>query len=773
MFHQVVTLNDTTPTQTHVTDADYARAEQMLAPYRARRTPGSSIQPQWLSEGRRFWYQAGSRYVVVNPNEGSRGDAFDHGRLAAALSVASHHAVSADDLPITAVEIDDVVRFTAFGTRWEWSDADGTCNRVDDDQPSPFGEVVSPDKSWVAFRRDGNIWVRRAAAKRPGEVDRRAGEGDEEEFALTDDAEPDFDYGGLPDASGMRALMRILGLPPLFHVSWSPDSTRILVQRIDQRDLPELVLIESAPPDGGRPVEHRTRYPMPGEEAQATLSWTVLDVRDRGVVRQQDGPTTITHPTAIVYAWWSGKSGEAVHFLQQSRDARTLELRRLDPASGATTTLISETGETRVDPTPQLGDPSMVRVLESGEILWWSQREGWGHLYLYSADGQQITQVTMGQWLVRNLLWVDEDRRQLWFVAGGLVEHDPYVRQICRIDLDGSGFTRLTDDHLDHDAISPPEGGYLVDRASTSTQPPQSKVLDRDGQVQVELESPGVAELEMLGWSPPERFRATAADRKTPIYGLLWRPHGFDPQRRYPVIEHIYPGPQNFRAGPSFNEMHFGEPEAYAALGFAVVAVDGRGTAGRSKAFHDHSYGDLGNAGALDDHIAAIRELGRRHPWLDTGRVGITGQSAGGFAAARAVLMYPEFYRVAVAVSGNHDNGVNLTMWAEHYHGDVSDEGKRAISNVPLAANLQGKLLLIHGELDDNAHTHQTTRLVDALIKADKDFDMVIIPGAEHALVGRQHYFLRRTWSYFVRHLHGTEPPSYRLAPLPMPALGG
>lgn len=759
-------------TAVHLTDSDYARAEQMLAPYRARRVPGSSIQPQWLSEGRRFWYQVGTRFVLVNVDDATRRDSFDHDRLAAALSVASRHPVIADDLPITAVEFGDSLQFSAFGSQWAWSDGAGTCTRLDGDAPNPFGEVESADKSWVAFRRDGNIWVR-AVGERNGE----------QEFALTDDAEPEFDYGGLPDATGARALMRLLGLPPLFHVSWSPDSTRILVQRIDQRDLPELVLVESSPLDGGRPVEHRTRYPMPGEEAQATMSWTILDVRDRTVVRQQDEPTTITHPTAIVNAWWSGKAGEAgaseatgryvVHFFHQSRDARTLELRRLDPTSGATTTLISEIGETRVDATPQLGDPPMAQVLESGEILWWSQRDGWGHLYLYSADGQQVTQVTMGQWLVRKVLWVDEERRQLWFLAGGLLEHDPYVRQICRINLDGSGFTRLTDDHLDHDAVSPPEGGYLVDRASTSSQPARSEVLDGDGHVMVELESPGVTALEALGWSPPERFRATAADGKTPIYGLLWRPHGFDPKKRYPVIEHVYPGPQNFRAGPSFNEMHFGEPEAYAALGFAAVAIDGRGTAGRSKAFHDHSYGDLGNAGALDDHIAAIRELGQRYPWLDTGRVGITGQSAGGFAAARAVLMYPEFFRVAVAVSGNHDNGVNLTMWAEHYHGDVSDEGKRAISNVPLAENLHGKLLLIHGELDDNAHTHQTMRLVDALIKADKDFDMVIIPGAEHALVGRQHYFLRRTWSYFVRHLHGTEPPSYRLAPLPMPALGG
>ena len=747
-----------------LTDSDYSRAEQMLAPYRARRVPGSSIAPQWISEGRRFWYRVGTRFVVADPGEGTRCDAFDHDRLAAALSSASGHAATGDDLPISAVEIgdtagDDTVRFTAFDTRWAWTDDADACVEVEEDGSGRLDQVVSPDKAWAAFPKDGNIWVR--------------SQDGEQEFALTDDAEPQYDYGGLPEATGARTLMRILGLPQPFLVSWSPDSTRILVHRLDQRDLPELVLIESAPADGGRPVEHRSRYPMPGEEAQVTMTWNVLNVNDRTVIRQDGEPTTIMHPTALVYAWWTGKSGDAVHYLHASRDARTLELRRLDPTTGAVATLITETGETRVDPTPQLGEPPMVHVLESGEILWWSQRDGWGHLYLYSADGTEVTQVTTGPWLVRSVLWVDDERRQVWFLAGGLVDDDPYVRQICRIGLDGTGFTRLTDDDLDHDAISPPDGGYVVDRASSSNQPPRSAVLDGDGRLLVELESPSTAALEALGWSPPERFRVTAADGKTPIYGLLWRPHDFDPQRRYPIVEHTYPGPQIYRAGPSFNEPHYGEPEALAALGFAVVAVDGRGTAGRSKAFHDHSYGDLGNAGALDDHIAAIRELGYRYPWLDTGRVGITGQSAGAFAAARALLMYPEFYRVAVATSGNHDNGVNLAMWAEHYHGDVSAEGKRAVSNATLAANLTGKLLLIHGELDDNAHHYQTLRLADALIKADKDFDMLLIPGAEHALVGRGHYFMRRTWDYFVRHLHGTEPPGYRLAPLPMPPLGG
>lgn len=524
---------------TQLTDADYARAEQMLAPYRARRVPGATVAPQWIADGTRFWYQAGGRFVVVDPGEGTRHDAFDHERLAAALTRESGHAVDPVDLPITALDLDvpadgapasaadgktgttGAVRFTAFEQRWEWSDRTGTCVAVEGDDPTGPDEIISPDRTRVAFRRDGNVWVRS-----------RAG-GDE--FALTDDAEPHHDYGGLPEALGARMLMRAFGLPQPLQLSWSPDSTRILVHRLDQRGLPEQVLVEAAPHDGGRPVQHRSRYPMPGDQAQATMSWTVLDVTDRSVVRQQNDPYTVLHPGAMIYGWWTGAKGESVHFLQQSRDARTLELRCLDPHTGETTTLVSETGATRVDPAPQLGEPSMAHVLDSGEILWWSQRDGWGHLYRYSADGKQVDQVTRGPWLVRGVLWVDQERREVWFLACGLVDGDPYARQVCRVGLDGTGFTRLTDDDLDHDAVSPREGGYFVDRASTPSTPPQSAVLGGDGQVLVTLETPGTSELEELGWTAPERFRVLAADGRTPIHGLLWRPHDFDPQRRYPV----------------------------------------------------------------------------------------------------------------------------------------------------------------------------------------------------------------------------------------------
>lgn len=745
-----------------LTDADYARAEQMLAPYRARLIPDAAVVPQWSADGSPFRYRSGTRHVLVDPATGSRRDAFDHERLAAALSEASGHAVVADDLPLGSPEFEapgrdpDVVRFSAFDTGWEWSDRAGTCTPVEDEGPPVGpGEIASPDREWVAFRRDGDVWVR----SRDGR----------QEFALTDDAEPHWDYGGFPEAA-TKVKLPLLGMGSLLLAGWSPDSTRLITHRIDQRELPEQVLVEAAPKGGERPVAHRVRYPVPGDEAQATMTWHILDVGTRRNVTASGGPEVLTSPYALSRRWWTGKNGDAVHVLHQSRDGRTLQLRRLDPGTGSMTTLITETARTRVDPSPYLHVPPLLRVLDSGEILWWSQRDGWGHLYRYAAGGELLGRVTGGQWLVRRVLWVDQDRRQVWFLACGL-HADPYIRQICRVDLDGGGFVRITDDDLDHDALAPPLGGYLLDRASTVDVAPRARVLGGDGEVLVELEDPDTAALEAAGWTPPERFRTTAADGRTPIYGLLWRPHGFDPARRYPVVDHVYPGPNIHRASPAFGDLFTGEPEALAALGFAVVALDGRGTPGRSQAFLDHSYGDLGMAAALDDHVAAIRELGRRHPWLDTDRVGITGHSGGGFFTARALLTHPEFFSVGVAQAGPHDFSIYLPFWVEQNHGEITESTRPKLVNTPHTGNLRGKLLLIDGELDDNVLPHHSMRLVDALIDADADadadVDMLVIPGVEHNFTGRFHYVTRRTWDYLVRHLHGTEPPAYSLAPFP------
>ena len=313
----------------------------------------------------------------------------------------------------------------------------------------------------------------------------------------------------------------------------------------------------------------------------------------------------------------------------------------------------------------------------------------------------------------------------------------------------------------------PENEAYYVDSASTTDTPPVVSVRRWDGEVIVELERADISRLLDTGWTPPERFCVKAADGETDIYGVLYRPHGLDPAGSYPVIDHPYPGPQTYRVQPSFGESNrLYDPESLAALGFVVFAVDGRGTPGRSKAFHDLSYGRLGDAGSLDDHIAALRQLAATRPWMDLDRVGVYGASGGGFATVRALCAYPDFYKVGVSSCGNHDQRYYQLSWGETYLGlpkENPDAYLRA-SNVAIADRLEGKLLLIHGEMDDNVHPQLTMQLVDRLIAANKDFEMLIVPGAEHLFVGQLAYVTRRRWDFFVRHLADAEPPAgYRL----------
>ncbi|MGW6460339.1 DPP IV N-terminal domain-containing protein [Streptomyces sp. NPDC055078] len=739
--------------------ADYARAEQMLPHNRSKLVRGAQVRPGWLADGTRFWYRTetadGRRFVVVDPRAGTRQDAFDHGRLAAALSEASGTAFDGGRLPFASIDLgDDGVEFDAAGTRWRY--ADGVCTKADDRHPVAMGELPSPDGKWVAFTRDHNIRVRAADGSA--------------EFALTTDGEEYHDYGSNLDVALSQNLMRNIGvtMPPM--AVWSPDSTRLLTHRTDQRHLPGQVLVEAAPRGGGRPVEQRFRYAMPTDEEHATLSFAVLDIDARTVVHEQGEPSHIgfLSPVALNWVRWSA-DGSGVHFLRAAKGLKTLSMHRLDPETGATTTLVSESSATRVDPSAVIMDKAPARVLDSGEVIWFSQRDGWGHLYLYGADGTPAGRITGGEWLVSSLLHVDEQARTVFFMASGLVKDDPYARQLCRVGLDGTGFTRLTDDDLHHEVTASPSGEVFLDSASTVDTPPVTVVRDISGTVLVEVERADVTALAAEGWTAPERFTVKAADGVTDIHGILWRPHGFDPAQRYPVIDNPYPGPQLHRVESGFTASFTGPPEAMAALGFAVVAVDGRGTPGRSEAFRNHSYGDLSGAGTLEDHIAAIRQLAVRHPWLDTDRVGVFGISGGGFATGRAMLAHGDFYKVGVALAGNHDMRYYLAAWTEWYLGDLNDESLRGTSNPELAGNLTGKLLLVHGELDDNVLPHLTTRLVDALIEADKDFDLLIVPGVEHSFHGRMHYVLRRQWDYFVRHLHGTEPPAgRRVKPFPV-----
>lgn len=740
----------------------YRAAEKL---YRRPAAPGElvvgdDIRPQWIDGGARFWYAVrdGDRrtFVLVDPAAGTREPAFDHARLAAALSTATGQQADPEAPPIAVVALGDgTVEFVAFGELWRYHLADHTCGRAEPASPGNPLAVPSPDGSVAVSRRGHDLWATSAA--------------DGREWALTTDGAPDHGYGHGPASTGNATLLGKIGLPhlpPL--VAWSPDSTKVLAHRTDERAVRRTHLVQARPADGGPPQLHTQRYAYTGDEHLPRAELVVLDVATGTVVRAQAEPLLMPQlsPIAIGWAWWAADSS-AVYYLDRPRDLRTLTLHRLDAATGEVTTVLSETGPTRVEPNQWAFEPPMVRVL-ADEVLWYSQRDGWGHLYRYDLHtGELLGQVTSGPWAVRRILHVDETERVVCFTASGLVESDPYRRTVCRVGLDGTGFARLTDDDLDHVVTMAPGAGYFVDSASTVDTPPVTTVRDRDGRVLVELERADVTRLAATGWTPPERFRVTAADGVTDVYGVLYRPHSFDPAQRYPVIDHVYPGPQVNRVEPGFTPGGMGQDaEPLAALGFVVIALDGRGTPGRDKAFHDASYGHLADAGGLDDHVAALRQLAETRPWMDLDRVGVFGHSGGGFAAARAMLDHPDVYRAGVAMSGSHDAPCFNPGFVEAYDGADNPQAWARTSNVDLADRLTGKLLLVHGELDDQVHPTHTLRLADRLVAADKDFELVIVPGAEHTFLDCLTYVRKRCWDFVVRELMDVRPPTYRPAPI-------
>ncbi|MFG1948675.1 prolyl oligopeptidase family serine peptidase [Nonomuraea sp. NPDC048826] len=744
------------------TNENYQAAELLLRrPARpGELVVGDKVRPQWIDGGTRFWYGvstgAGKRFVLVDPAAGTREPAFDHARLAAALTTASGQPVDPEALPFAAfMYAGNAVEFFAVGAFWRCDLDSYACEPAEFTPPGNPLAVPSPDKKIAVSRRGHDLWAHSLT--------------DGREWALTTDGEPAYQYASGPESMGNGTLLRKFGLPHLPPaVAWSPDSTKVLTHRTDERRVRLTHLLEARPADGGAPQLHAQRYAYTGDEHVPLSELVVFDLAAGTMVRAQAEPllTPTMSPVMGRWAWWAD-DGSAVYYLGQPRDRRALTLHRLDPVTGEVTTVISETGDTRVEPNQWMYEPPIVRVL-AGEVLWYSQRDGWGHLYRYDLrTGELLGQVTSGDWAVREILHVDEAERTVYFTASGLIDGDPYRRAVCRAGLDGTGFAKLIGDDLDHTVTVSENTSFFLDSASTVDTPPVTTVRDWSGRLLVELERADIGKLAATGWTAPERFCVKAADGVTDVYGVLYRPRGFDPAKRYPVVDNIYPGPQVNRVTPSFDPGGMGmDAEPLAALGFVVVAVDGRGTPGRGKAFHDASYGHLADAGGMADHVAALRQLAETRPWMDLDRVGAFGHSGGGFATVRAMLDYPETYKAGVALSGSHEARYFNLDFVEAYDGADNPEAWARTSNVDLADRLTGKLLLIHGEMDDRVHPDQTLRLADRLVAAGKDFELFIVPGAEHAFIDCLAYVRTRGWDFLVRELMGTRPPAYRPAPI-------
>ncbi|MEX2177479.1 MAG: DPP IV N-terminal domain-containing protein [Gemmatimonadaceae bacterium] len=746
------------PSPRRLTADDYARAERFLGAQAAPLVTGMGVRPSWLPDGR-FWYRTttanGSEFIIVDPARRTRAGFFDQTRLAAALSAATGGRVEGTQLPFQSFELSKDSRsitLTASRRRWNCDLQTYACAVVDTTRvagtPSarPPDSSVSPDGNRAAFIRDYNLWVK----------DLITGA----ETQLTTDGIRDFGYA--TDNAGWEHS----DSPVL---TWSPDSRKIATFQHDGRGVSDMTLVAT---NVGAPRVETWKYPLPGDSVIFRISRVVIDLSAASprVVRFQMPPdqhrsTVSDHVSCgggICDLQWY-PDGSHVAFVSVSRDHKDVWFRVADANSGAVRTLFHEHAPT------QFGDAAASenwRVLPaSNELIWWSQKDNWVHLYLHDlATGRLKNRITTGDGNVGEIVHVDERARAIYFTGMGRdAARDPYFRHLYRVGFDGRRQTLLTPENANHAITVAPSGRHFVDTYSTPTTPPVSVLRDMNGRVLLQLERADISKLLATGWKPPTPVTLKGRDGTTDIYGLLFTPTTLDSTRKYPIINYIYPGPQSGSVGSRSFSPARSDHQALAELGFVVVAIDGMGTPGRSKAFHDAYYGRMGD-NTLPDQVAGMRQLAQRYSWIDIDRAGMWGHSGGGFATAAAMFRYPDFFKVGVARSGNHDNRNYEDDWGERYQGllvkqngtdNYADE-----ANQTHAAKLKGKLLLAHGAMDDNVPASNTTLVVEALIKANKDFDLVIFPNARHGYGADNPYMMRRQWDYFVKHLLGAEPPS-------------
>src|SRR5579872_3386755 len=722
---------------------DYQRAQSFLAGNLRHVISPADVAPHWIEKKNRFWYRrvspTGAEFILVDAEKNTSAPAFDHERLAAALSHAAKREYSAAALPFSEIDFVDAgkaVRFSIEGSQWTYPLATYECQN----EPAHAGqinEVASPNKRWAAHVKEHNLYLRDVSTGTT--------------LQLTHDGAPGWDYATPLPSLRVMIDQGTENVKQPAAVFWSPDSSKLLTYRIDSRNSGRFTSLQFVPPDQLRPRAFTYVYPLPGEvlaKAEPIIfdiqSGKRIDVQTSIELPFQDGPG---------FDWFP--DSKSFHYDYDERGYKAKELRVVDASTGEQKVLLREQADPYLDP----GETFYRFVESTGEILWASERDGWNHLYIYQKNGQLENQITQGAWVVHQIEHVDERNRLLYFMGNGREKgEDPYLQHLYSVGFDGKGLQLLSPENANHSVNISPDGTFFVDNYSRPDLPGES-VLRRmkDGSEVRVLEKTDASELLKTGWKFAKPFSGKAADRTTEIYGLIWRPSNFDSAKKYPIVEFVYTGPQDFFVPKSFGRTLWLQPMA--ELGFVVVMVDGRGTTGRCRAFHQFSYHNLG--GAFEDHVALIKQMAARYPYMDATRVGIFGTSAGGYGAAHAMLAFPEFYKVGVSTSGDHDARLDKAWWNEAYQGYPVQDDYAAQSNVTMADRLQGHLLVEHVDIDDNVHPAETIRFVDALMKANKNFDMLFVPNMFHGESGEHAlYLVRRRWDYFVQYLLGVTPPS-------------
>jgi dipeptidyl aminopeptidase/acylaminoacyl peptidase len=724
---------------------DYVRADSF-----AERTRDLVIDvaeaPNWIGESSRFWYrksvEGGDRFVLVDPTVPEKRPAFDHARLAASLTAARQDTVTEVTLPFRSFEyVDDeqAIEFVLADSTWRCELADYACEnrgareergRRDRDFPWSAGPgqlwrmqsgdpVASPDSTMEAFIYSYNVAVREP--------------GSDDFTQLT--------YDGSEGNQYTRASL-----------AWSPDSRRLAAYRVIPGYQREVYYVESSPEDQLQPEHSTLLYAKPGDVLDKETP-VILDVETGAKIEISD--ELFPNAYELSSLEWR-EDGERVTFEYNQRGHQVYRIIEIDATTGATRAVVSEEPETFFD----YAGKQFRRDIDDGEeIIWMSERDGWNHLYLYDGrTGRVKNQITRGDWVVRGVDTVDVATRTIWFHASGMnPDQDPYFVHQYSIHFDGSGLTAYTDANGTHSVDFAPDMAFYVDRWSRVDQPPVA-LLRRtsDRSVVMELERADDSALLATGWRYPEVFTAKARDGETDIWGIIVRPTNFDSTKSYRVIEYIYAGPHSSFVPKSFStQARF---HSVAELGFIVVQIDGMGTSNRSKAFHDVAWKNIKDAG-FPDRILWHRAVAERYAYYDTTRVGIYGGSAGGQNAMAALLFHPDLYDVAVSASGCHDNRMDKIWWNELWMSWPIGPHYSASSNVDNAHLLEGDLLLILPEMDTNVDPSSTLQVVDALIKAGREFDFVMVPGANHGFGGD--FGIRKRNDFFVEHLLGVQPPDW------------
>jgi dipeptidyl aminopeptidase/acylaminoacyl peptidase len=784
------------------------------------------VSPRWLEGEDRFWYawedSNGKQFWIVDPAARSKQLIFDNADMARQLTLLTRDPYDAQNLPITKIRwVNDnaAIQFDVTSSEDEVLEEEGDTQEEGEKRPPrkpkkkvfhfeydlgtrqvrelddfeepddhPDWANISPDKEWVVFSRAHDLymmsyveyeeWLAKEKAKKDaGEDEGEDGEDEAEsdvdedidEIRLTTDGEEYYTYGRGTRGWTDKEKEENAGKRQPAFVMWSHDSTRFALVRRDQREVDKLWVINAVAEP--RPTLETYAYDMPGEENVTQSEIWVFDIADRSG-RKLDTELFADQSVNVFSArqfrypdredpmpmLWLSEDSSELYWGRISRDLKRYDVVRTDLTTGSSTVLIEE----RLNP---YVETQRLELLASGEMVWWSERDGWGHYYLYGPDGSMIRQLTRGEFSGRGVVGINQASRRLYFQANGLEDgEDPYYRHLYSVSLNGGGVTLLNAGDFDHTAAMSESNRYFVDTYSRVDTVPSSALHDADGEKLMDLEQADMSLLMDAGYQFPEVYQVKAADSMTDLYGVMYKPFDFDPERIYPIIAYVYPGPQTESVQKRFvsraQNIHL------ANLGFIVIEIGNRGGhPWRSKWYHSYGYGDLRDYG-LADKKAAIEQLAQRHDFIDIDRVGIFGHSGGGFMSTAAMLVYPDFFKVAVSSSGNHENQIYNRWWSEKHHGvkEVVDaEGNVTFEydiekNSQLAANLKGKLLLTTGDIDNNVHPALTYRMAHALMKANKRFDFFLFPGERHGYRENSEYWAWLRAEYFAEHLLGDAP---------------